>query len=85
MVAELAPSDIGLFIISNGKELLSTWLEGGRAYSVGRISSEFNFLPFFEYLDSKGWVFNEVAAIESDSFGVNTQQELLQALRKLKI
>jgi hypothetical protein len=83
-VSDLAPSDIGLFIVSDGKEFLSTWLDGGREYSKGQITSEYNFLPFLEYLDSKGWVLNEVVASESDGLGVNTQEELVQALRKLE-
>jgi bifunctional N-acetylglucosamine-1-phosphate-uridyltransferase/glucosamine-1-phosphate-acetyltransferase GlmU-like protein len=73
-------SDIGLFMFSSGPNLLSAWAEGGREHSQGKITKEFNFLPFLTFLDSIGWSFQILEATPNDGLGVNTQEELINAL-----
>jgi hypothetical protein len=83
IISDLAQSDVGLFLLSNGSQLVTKWFDGGREFARGKVTSEFNFLPFLKYLNSNGWRFNRVEAIDIDGIGVNTRAELVEALRSL--
>jgi bifunctional UDP-N-acetylglucosamine pyrophosphorylase / glucosamine-1-phosphate N-acetyltransferase len=85
IISESTHSDIGLFILSNGSQLLTHWLEGGKEFSRGKVTSEINFLPFLKYLNLNGWDFHKVEATVQDGIGVNTNGELIDALRRLNI
>jgi bifunctional N-acetylglucosamine-1-phosphate-uridyltransferase/glucosamine-1-phosphate-acetyltransferase GlmU-like protein len=75
-------SDIGLFMFSSGANLVSAWEEGGREYSRGRLTQEYNFLPLLKYLSLNDWSFQEVEASLRDGIGINTQEELISAVRE---
>ncbi len=69
-------NDVGLFIISSGENMLEKWKNGGRSYSQGPISNEYNFLPFLKFLSINGWELDTVQAVDNDGIGVNTASEL---------
>jgi hypothetical protein len=85
IISESTQSDIGLFLLSNGSQLVTHWLEGGREFSRGKVTSEINLLPFLKYLNLNGWNFYKVEATDLDGIGVNTNGELIEALRRLNI
>jgi hypothetical protein len=80
VVSEIAHSDIGLFLLSNGAQLVANWFDGGREFSRGIVTSEYNFLPFLKFLNSNGWNLNCLEAVETDGIGVNSTEELIKAL-----
>jgi bifunctional UDP-N-acetylglucosamine pyrophosphorylase/glucosamine-1-phosphate N-acetyltransferase len=85
VIANPVLSDIGLFLLSNGSQLVDNWHEGGRDFARGILTSEINFLPFLAYLNSNGWEFNSVMANDLDGIGVNTKDELNEAVQRLNI
>lgn len=85
VISDSTQSDIGLFLLSNGSQLVSNWHDGGRDFACGILTKEINFLPFLVYLNLIGWEFNKVAAINLDGIGVNTKDELFEALQRLNI
>lgn len=79
-VPKLSKSDIGLFLFSSGSNLTSAWSDGGREFCRGRQTSEYNFLPLLAYLSSIGWSAQTIEANPKDGIGVNTQEELSNAI-----
>ncbi len=77
-------SDIGLFVFSSGSNLLLEWASGGREYSKGKLTSEYNFLPFLAYLGLNKWNFQKVDANPKDGIGVNTQKELIEGIASIQ-
>jgi bifunctional UDP-N-acetylglucosamine pyrophosphorylase/glucosamine-1-phosphate N-acetyltransferase len=73
-------SDIGLFLFSSGSNLTSAWLNGGRDFCRGEQTNEYNFLPMLPYLCSIGWTAQTIEANPKDGLGVNTQEELNNAI-----
>ena len=76
-------SDVGLFIVSGGHALLSAWSDGGRSFSKGSLSDEYNFLPFLHFLSENGWNLEHLQAQPVDGIGINSQDDLNAALREL--
>lgn len=77
-------SDVGLFIVSGGNQILSAWTNGGRDFSLGNHTTEYNFLPFLQYLNGIGWSLGQLDAVAVDGIGVNSQDEFKRALKELK-
>ena len=71
-------SDVGLFGLSGGLDLISKWENGGRDFAFGRETHEYNFLPFLHYLSTQSWSVEFIAATLSDGYGVNTKGELIE-------
>lgn len=76
-------SDVGLFLCTGGKKFIQAWVGGGREFSKGRSTLEYNFTPFLSYLNSMGWAFYSVKAQEIDGVGVNDLSELRTASKRL--
>ena len=73
-------SDVGLFLLSSGSNLISAWSNGGREFCRGKLTKEYNFLPMLPYLNSIGWSAQTIDATPKDGVGVNTQEELSNAI-----
>jgi len=71
-------SDVGVFGLSGGIDLISKWENGGRDFAFGRETQEYNFLPFLHYLSSQSWSVEFIEATLSDGYGVNTKGELIE-------
>jgi bifunctional N-acetylglucosamine-1-phosphate-uridyltransferase/glucosamine-1-phosphate-acetyltransferase GlmU-like protein len=76
-------SDVGLFLCTGGKEFITAWIDGGREFSRGRSTLEYNFIPFLKFLGTIGWAFRAVEAQEMDGVGVNNPNELHKAYKRL--
>jgi bifunctional UDP-N-acetylglucosamine pyrophosphorylase / glucosamine-1-phosphate N-acetyltransferase len=65
-------TDVGVFVIDSGDELLKQWdlykLESG----FGDITGERNFLPFLSWLSRNNWHCNIAEANENDRLNINT-------------
>lgn len=83
IVPKPSNSDVGLFLCSGGKDFVQAWVSGGREFSRGRRTLEYNFTPFLSYLSSTGWAFQSVEAQEIDGVGVNDLNELRTASKRL--
>ena len=77
-------SDVGLFVVSGGNALLSAWSDGGRDFSQGKLSAEYNFLPFLQYLNENGWSLKQLQGQLVDGIGINSQDDLISSLKELK-
>jgi bifunctional N-acetylglucosamine-1-phosphate-uridyltransferase/glucosamine-1-phosphate-acetyltransferase GlmU-like protein len=76
-------SDVGFFCISTNGVLVNEWFHGGREYSRGKVSGEYNLLPFFAYLSGRGWGTQVLNATHLDGFGVNTHNDLIRLNQEL--
>jgi bifunctional UDP-N-acetylglucosamine pyrophosphorylase/glucosamine-1-phosphate N-acetyltransferase len=83
-VPTIGRSDIGLFLFSSGSNLTAAWSNGGREFCRGQRTNEYNFLPMLPYLSSIGWSAQTIEATPKDGVGVNTQEELSQAILENK-
>jgi bifunctional N-acetylglucosamine-1-phosphate-uridyltransferase/glucosamine-1-phosphate-acetyltransferase GlmU-like protein len=72
-------NDVGLFVFSSGPNLIERWVDGGRKFSKGRLTGEYNFLPFLTYLGLSNWSLRRVEANQQDGIGVNTQDDFIKA------
>jgi len=70
--SESGLTDVGLFILDAGNELVESWYSYVKESKPGEKTNERNFLPFLTWLIGIGWTLNVVEAIPEDRLGINT-------------
>jgi bifunctional N-acetylglucosamine-1-phosphate-uridyltransferase/glucosamine-1-phosphate-acetyltransferase GlmU-like protein len=75
LISNHSRSDVGLFAISDTAQMLDLWKKRGREYSKGKITGEYNFLPFLSMMSQSGWEIETLKATELDGIGFNTPEE----------
>jgi bifunctional N-acetylglucosamine-1-phosphate-uridyltransferase/glucosamine-1-phosphate-acetyltransferase GlmU-like protein len=83
-VAEEGLTDVGLFVLDAGTNLISEWNRHVISGMKGELTDERNFLPFLEWLSKNEWELVTVAAQAEDRLGINTQEDFAKAKEVLK-
>jgi len=83
LISNHSRSDVGLFAISDTAEMLDLWRKGGREYAKGKITGEYNFLPFLSMMSKNGWKIQTLKARVLDGIGFNTPEEWDNYIRRI--
>lgn len=84
VTSENGLTDVGLFILDAGDELVEFWSSYVKESKPGEKTNERNFLPFLTWLIGMGWTLNVVDAIPEDRLGINTLNDFKLAKEVFK-